>query len=1003
MEAKLKRKKFLNNLQHNICRNYRLYQHDFYEQFDRFLFNYGVVLLNPFRKNDLFCSQLSFLSYTVRFFSEEAGRGGDEEVERRSEDGEVERNSSDGEASLGGDDEATLGTEDDPAEEALRRVDLEAKRKEIWDTVKSKAEAEGGDAAKRRREAEIKRLREENPLLPYEDLNEYINLLMVRDKDGVNFAEELFFLVSQLLVKSKHSLYVTVLLSILKTLRQIRRKINLLNYLQVLVFLSDVNLSKVKQFLFKSVVEAIVQVHRAPRRGSTGVGRNGAGPSSSQRSAVGPPSSQRSLAGFSSSLRAAPRNAPKLGEQILLLLHEAYVENSQRKRIQRKYAGSVGSDPKGDSPTKRYHLLGVPTTESVNNFACSVLMELIKKNIYVNKRNVNFLCEGIFYKNEKIVKCICLGLLGKLNNKEFVIRMAKEKINANKQVEDLKNISNQTHQKMTKAKIKKLHLKKEKILSSLHRSNNKGSSSTDDDLPDSNQGRRSDHLLSHNSNYLFIDLLFDPLSFANNVFNLICTKYRSSHGTVKLLLLNILCRIHQRNQIVEENLFLYYESLLRNLKSKTILPKYLSTFIQCLHGSTPSLYVQRVVHLLIKKFLLDNLSEEFIYLIINTIIEIIAKCPDCLDEEVFECIIVFRDYKNKNIASLIRRFVNLCKDVNPGVLDRKFLDRKTALLMQRRKLCSEAGRAPDAGSLLRYSYLLEAAGGEQQDEEEEEEENEEEEEIEDGEEEENGEEIEDGEEEENGEEIEDGEEEEEAEEGEENEEGAEEEEEIEEDSEEEGDKDSEKDCEAESERRSGTEEGQEDAPADRPTAHPLDKQAKKARRRDAKVKEEQRILRANEQILSEKILTDEDFRKLKRMRDYITNNKKVLLTDLQDICNAQYSEEDSGSSADEGTEKIITHEDLLLKRKIKKQELMKVKMKMKKNSQSDNRFKTNKEKEKRKSVMMLAQKLRRKKKNNAAVQYGKIKKKLKGKLAARAKKRGILQKRIAKKLSRRRR
>ncbi|ANQ06217.1 Uncharacterized protein PCOAH_00005150 [Plasmodium coatneyi] len=940
MEAKLKRKKYLNHLQHNICRNHRLYQNDFYEQFDKFLFNYGVVLLNPFRKNELFCSQLSFLSYTVRFFSfpegETAKRSADEDVEGHSSDEGASTRDAD---SLS--DDVDLGAAED-VEDELNLMNLDAKRKEIWDTIKSKVEAEGEDAAKRRREAEKKKLRE-NPLLPYEDLNEYINLLMVTDKEEINFPEELFFLISQLLVKHKNSLYISVLLSILKTLRQIKRKIDVLRYLQVLVFLCDVNLSKVKMFLFKSVVEAIVQVHKGPKKGSTGLRHTS----------------------------TEPVGGPKLADEILQLLHEAYVENKQRKRIQRKYASPGSSDP-----TRRHYLSNVLITESVNNFACSVLIELVKKKIYVTKRNINFLCEGIFYKNEKIVKCVSFALLGKLDNKDFVIQVAKEKINTNNQIDSLKNISNQTHQKLSKAKIKKLHQKKERILSKLYKSNQKGSTSSEEDVGDGNGVRRGEHL-SNKANYIFIDLLFDPHTFANNIFNLICTKYRNNHGTVKLLLLNILCRLHQRNQIVEENLFLYYENLLGNLRSKTLLPKYLSTFIQCIHATTPSMYVQRIVHVLTKKFLFDNMSEEFIYLIINAIVEIVIKCPDCLDEEVFEAVIVFKDYKNKNTAILIRRFVNLCKEINPELLDRKFLDKKTALLMQRRKILSSAtgGVVPDTGSILQYSYLLRKGKAAAQDDNNDEEESDVEEEEVDEEEEE--EELDEGAEEEGH-----GEEEQEDEDG--------DEEEMEEEMDDEEDDEEEEDDQVE----------ENGLPSDQPGGR-SDKQSKKAKRRDAKVKKEQRILQTNQQILSQKILTDEDFRKLKRMRDYVANNKKVLMSDLQDICNADYSEEDSNSSADEGKEKIITHEDLLMKKKIKKHELMKVKIKKK--SQSDNRFKTNKEKEKKKSVMMLAQKLRRKKKNNAVVQYGKIKKKLKGKLAARAKKRGILQKRIAKKLSRRRR
>ncbi|CAA9986531.1 protein SDA1, putative [Plasmodium knowlesi strain H] len=959
MEAKLKKKKYLNHLQHNICRNHRLYQQDFYEQFDKFLFNYGVVLLNPYRKNNLFCNQLSFLSYTVRFFCSEEGatkRSADEEGDRHSSDG--------GSTSRDGDLLSDDGGAED-VEDELHRMDIDAKRKEIWDTIKSKVEAEGEDAAKRRQEAEKKRLRE-NPLCPYEDLNEYINLLMVTDKEEINFPEELFFLISQLLVKHKNNLYISVLLSILKTLRQIKRKIDVLRYLQVLVFLCDVNLSKIRMFLFKSVVDAIVQVHRAPKRGSKGLKHSS----------------------------TEPVGGPKVADEILLLLHEAFVENKQRKRIQKKYASTGSNDS-----NRRHYLSNVPITESLNNFACSVLIELIKKKIYVTKKNINFLCEGIFYKNEKIVKCVSFALLGKLDNRDFVIRMAKEKMNTNNEIDNLKNISNQTHQKLSKAKIKKLHQKKEKILSKLYKNNQRECTSSDEDIVERNKGKGGGEHLSNRANYTFIDLLFDPHSFANNIFNLICTKYRNSHGTVKLLLLNILCRLHQRNQIVQENLFLYYEKLLENLKSKTLLPKYLSTFIQCIHGTTPSMYVQRIVHVLTKKFLFDNMSAEFIYLIINAIVEILSKCPDCLDEEVFEAIIVFKDYKNKNTATLIRRFVNLCKEINPELLSRKFLDKKTALHMQRRKILSSAsgGVVPDTSSILQYSYLLRAGrsaeeGDDDDDDDDEENDNDDEEEDDDG-----------NEDDEDEGEVDSGVDEEEVE-SDVHEVGSGEEVDDDNNDDEDEDDDDHDDDEDDHVMDDVVDDDPDDMPNDqpsRPHGGRQDKQTKKARRRDEKVKKEQRILQKNEQILSQKILTDQDFRKLKRMRDYVANNKKILMSDLQDICNAEYSEEQSDSSGDEGQEKIITHEDLLMKKKIKKQELMKVKIKKK--SQSDNRFKTNKEKEKKKSVMMLAQKLRRKKKNNAVVQYGKIKKKLKGKLAARAKKRGILQKRIAKKLSRRRR
>ncbi|CRG98193.1 large ribosomal subunit assembling factor, putative [Plasmodium gallinaceum] len=943
-EQKLKKKKFLNNLQHNICKNYKLYNNDFYDQFDKFLFNYSVLLLNPSKKNDLLCSQLTFLSYTSHFFSKINENNYIDNYENSSnifssyDDKDTDFNLSDIDIEEEDEEEQKQimkniknSFDSDNEDNELLNINIDLKKKEILKSLN-----------KEKDEKENIKKKEDNPLIIYEDLNEYINFLMIKNKEELNYTDELFFLVSQLLIHFKHILYSTVLFSIIKTIKQMKRHIDSIKYLQVLVFISDIKFNKIKYYIFKCVIDKVVQINMKTKN-------------------------------------------ERLKNEILCLLHEAFIENGQKKRIRKKYSASNFN-----------YFSGINISECINNFACSVLIELAKKSIYVNKKNVNIISEGIFYKNLKIVKCVCFALLGKYDNKELVVKIEKEKIDKNKKIDELKNISNQTHQKLSKSKIKQLHLKKEKIMEQLYNNHN----SSDEEQMDKKK-------LSKYVNYTFIDLIYDAYKFSSNIFNLICLKYKFNNGVIKLLLLNILSRIYQRNKIIEENFFLYYENVLLHLKNKNTISKYLSIFIQCIHDYMPPLYIQRIVYVLIKKFLSEYLSEEFVYLIINAIIEIVIKFPNCLNEEIFEAVIVFKDFKNKQISSIIRRFINICKEINPQILNKKYLDKKTAMLIQKKKIlnCSEI---VNDKSILQYSYLLDKEVGiksenikkekkknekknenenidkEHKKEKKKNEKKNENENID----KEHKEEKKKNEKKNESENI-DKEHKEEKKKNEKKNEMEEEEEEEEE---------SKKILEKKKRKRDDEENKITESNEKKNDILPLHKKSKKLKRKEEKKKKELKIVEKNQQIISEQILTDEDFKKLKKMRDYIENNKNIVLSELREICNAEDSEEESESNSENEKEKVITEEDLLYKKKLKKSQIMKMKNKKSEN----NRFKTNKEKEKKKSVMMLIQKFKKKKKN-ALLEYGKLKKKLKGKLAARAKKKGILQKRIAKKLSRRKR
>ncbi|EAA19860.1 Drosophila melanogaster LD33051p [Plasmodium yoelii yoelii] len=937
-DVKAKRQRVLNHLQHNIYKNADLYSTEFYEQFDKFLFNYSMLLLNPSKKNELLCSQLSFLCYTSHFFSKKKNEkklkkvdaekgltnqnGINGESKEDGENGENGENDEKDESDIGNYSDISIdfGSSSDGYEDENRSCNVDAnsdssarcsnplqnqdniinltnegknncdineeeivfqkniienKKKEILNRLSEQAE-ENITLITQREE------HNKNPLLLYNELNEYINLLMIKNKEDINYVEELYFLCCQLVIQYKNNLYPSILLSIVKTFKQIKKYIDYIKYIQILIYMSDISIHKIKGYIYKCVSNIVIYINKKTKD-------------------------------------------EKLKNSVLDLLHEAFAENSQRKIIKKKYSSNIDNF---------VYFKNIKINESINNFACSILIEMIKKNIYIQKKkNINIISEGIFYKNLKIVKCVAYALLGKYDIKEFSIKINKEIENKNKNIDELKSISNQTHQKMTKAKIKRLHLKKGKIMDEL--SNNKNSSDDEKDIYASNY-----------VNYLFIDSLFDPYSFASKIFNIIYTKYRSNNNNnIKILLLNILCRIYQRYKIIEENFFIYFENTIYHLKNKNTLSKYLSIFIQSLHDDIPIQFVQRVVYVLIKKFLILNLSEEFVYLIINSIIEIIIKCPNSLNDEIFDSVLIFKDYKNKNISILIRRFINYSY-----LLDR-------------------ASRGKRAREEEEAEVDEEEVDEEEVDEEEVDEEEVDEEEV----------------------------DEEEVDEEEVDEEEVDEEEvdEEEADAEEEEADAEEEEADAEEEEADEEEVDEEEAEAEAEAGGKINGSRKKARR-EKKIKNELMIQKKNEEILSERILTDDDFKKLKKMKEYIENNKNIVLSELAEICNDEY-EDDDDTDSDSEKEKIITEDQLLYKKKLKKKEIIKIKN----TTNGESRFKTNKEKEKKKSVMMLMQKL--KKKKSAITQYGKLKKKLKGKLAARAKKRQIINKRVAKKLSRRKR
>ncbi len=173
-------------------------------------------------------------------------------------------------------------------------------------------------------------------------------------------------------------------------------------------------------------------------------------------------------------------------------------------------------------------------------------------------------------------------------------------------------------------------------------------------------------------NFFPIDLLNNPQDFIEKIFALL--KKSNDKFEVKLAMMSVISRVIGRH-----NLFLmnYYSFLQKYCyPHQNEIGKILVYVAEACHPLIPPEELQGLVKHLIDNFINDRCGEEKICMGLNAVREMCVKNHLIMDEFHLNYLAEYRDFRNKNVSSAAKSIINLFREQNPKLLNKKFQGRR---------------------------------------------------------------------------------------------------------------------------------------------------------------------------------------------------------------------------------------------------------------------------------------------------------------------------------------
>ena len=264
----------------------------------------------------------------------------------------------------------------------------------------------------------------------------------------------------------------------------------------------------------------------------------------------------------------------------------------------------------------------------------NIIVNLYQKKIWNDSRTINMLANiAVTAKDIKISSAACQFFLSEYNVEQ----------GDSSDEEDLEELKNK-YKLLGKGYSQKTKKRKEKLKQLMKSIEKK---------------EERNKKVNTISNFLPIDQLNDPLTFAEKLFHLM-NSFQSGNFSHKLIILRLLGRILGRHRLIINN---FFNSMIPLIKSdQKDLSVILASIIEATHDQIPPIELEPLIKKLFDFFISDVLPPHQITLGLNTLFGIMERCPYCINEKYFDICDELRNYKNKSVANAARAVCNLYKE-----------------------------------------------------------------------------------------------------------------------------------------------------------------------------------------------------------------------------------------------------------------------------------------------------------------------------------------------------
>ncbi|KAF8273098.1 protein required for actin cytoskeleton organization and cell cycle progression [Lactarius quietus] len=170
-------------------------------------------------------------------------------------------------------------------------------------------------------------------------------------------------------------------------------------------------------------------------------------------------------------------------------------------------------------------------------------------------------------------------------------------------------------------------------------------------------------------NFPAIQLLHDPQSFGEKLYDLL-QKYDARFSLDhKILIMQLLARVTSLHQLTILSFYTYVLKYLTHHQLRA--PAILAVLAQSVHALTPPDVLTPAIRKLAHEFVHPGVGPEVVAAGLNAIREICRRQPWAMEEDLLGDLIAYGKSRDKAVMSAARGLLQLYREVNPGMLKRR--------------------------------------------------------------------------------------------------------------------------------------------------------------------------------------------------------------------------------------------------------------------------------------------------------------------------------------------
>ena len=179
-----------------------------------------------------------------------------------------------------------------------------------------------------------------------------------------------------------------------------------------------------------------------------------------------------------------------------------------------------------------------------------------------------------------------------------------------------------------------------------------------------------------NKDFMPIDLLNDPSSIADKLFDKLRNLKNRKNYQLKIDMMRFIGRLAGRHKLIVNNFFVYLST---QMKPRTDdLNNIMASIIEATHNLVPPVELEPITNELFDKFICESYPAQFITVGLNALRELANKNPYIISKSHYTVVEDIRKVKNKSVRIAAKAFVNLIRDVNPNLVFETSFNNETA-------------------------------------------------------------------------------------------------------------------------------------------------------------------------------------------------------------------------------------------------------------------------------------------------------------------------------------